>query len=103
MSSSWIRKEKREAIYRRDNYKCAYCGCTCKGDELTLDHVKPRAKRGRNEASNLVTACRSCNLEKSNKTMNQYIAYLEGNGIDLRDAIKRRVVNAKRRKLVWLS
>jgi len=40
--SGWIRKEKRQKIYTRDNHTCLYCGDSIydtAGLVLTLDHV----------------------------------------------------------------
>ena len=53
-------------ILRRDESCCIYCGRTPRNDSVQLhaDHVKPRVAGGSNEESNLVTACRECNLGK---------------------------------------
>ena len=53
-------------ILRRDGSSCIYCGRTPQNDgvQLHVDHVKPRVAGGSNEESNLVTACRDCNLGK---------------------------------------
>lgn len=59
-----VPKHLREAVYRRDSYTCIYCGST---DDLTADHVIPRAKGGPDELWNLVTACRKCNGTKQDK------------------------------------
>ena len=55
----------RHNIYRRDGYACVYCGTK---QELTLDHVLPKAQGGGSKWTNLVTACRSCNAEKADRT-----------------------------------
>ena len=55
----------RENIFKRDDYSCVYCGMS-KKRFLTLDHVHPKSKGGKNTWSNLVTACLSCNQEKDN-------------------------------------
>lgn len=55
----------RRHILRRDFFSCQYCGS---GEELTLDHVMPRSRGGRDTWQNLVTACRSCNQRKGNRT-----------------------------------
>ena len=52
-------------IYKRDGYACLYCG---KKDNLTLDHVLPRSRGGRDSWENLVSACQKCNTEKGNNT-----------------------------------
>lgn len=52
-------------------YHCAYCTSEC-SDDLTLDHVVPRSKGGKNTVSNLVVACRICNEAKANKAVEQF-------------------------------
>ena len=61
----------RENIYKRDNYECVYCGEDNK-KLLTLDHVVPQSKGGPNSWENLVTACKKCNGEKSDLTLEEY-------------------------------
>lgn len=55
-------------IYLRDNHTCQYCGRRFHGSELTLDHVLPRSRGGRNTWENLVTACKKCNQAKDART-----------------------------------
>ena len=61
----------RENVYRRDNFECVYCG-DYNRKTLTLDHVVPQSKGGKDTWDNLVTACRKCNSEKSNLTLEEY-------------------------------
>jgi 5-methylcytosine-specific restriction endonuclease McrA len=61
----------RDNIFRRDNYECIYCGCDSK-KELTLDHVIPQSKGGPNTWENLVTACKRCNCEKADLTLEEF-------------------------------
>lgn len=73
--SKWIRPEKRLAIYLRDRFTCSYCGVDLRDKEpaeVSLDHLKPFSKGGTNEATNLVTACRSCNCGRGDKPWRQY-------------------------------
>lgn len=58
----------RNRIFRRDNHECVYCGSK---KELTIDHVIPRSKGGRNTWTNLVTCCQKCNLKKGDKTLEE--------------------------------
>lgn len=48
----------------RDGFKCQYCNKTFSHRSLTVDHVKPKAKGGKNEWTNLVAACKHCNARK---------------------------------------
>jgi 5-methylcytosine-specific restriction endonuclease McrA len=47
----------------RDAWICAYCG----GVATTADHVIPKDAGGKDELSNLVSACLRCNGRKSNR------------------------------------
>jgi 5-methylcytosine-specific restriction endonuclease McrA len=72
--SNWIRKERRYAIYHRDNYTCCYCGevfATHRG--LSLDHVVARENGGSNDSTNLVTACVSCNSRKGDTPIHLFV------------------------------
>lgn len=48
-------------LFLRDRFTCQYCGST---DDLTFDHVIPRAFGGRTTWGNVTTACAPCNLRK---------------------------------------
>jgi|TARA_R100000482_G_C5027241_1_gene102423 5-methylcytosine-specific restriction endonuclease McrA len=58
----------RNLIYKRDKNKCQYCGST---KNLTIDHVIPKSKGGQDTWENLVVACSSCNVKKSDKLLEQ--------------------------------
>ncbi len=51
----------RDNIFKRDGYKCLYCGSK---KDLTLDHVLPKARGGKTTWNNLATACKPCNSKK---------------------------------------
>jgi len=55
----------RPAIFRRDAQTCQYCGSKA---NLTLDHVEPRARGGKDTWENLVTACVTCNNRKGDRS-----------------------------------
>jgi 5-methylcytosine-specific restriction endonuclease McrA len=59
----------RNNIFARDNYTCQYCGKMTK--DLTLDHVIPKRLGGKSTWENLVSACKSCNNKKGEKTLQQ--------------------------------
>lgn len=52
-------------VFKRDKYKCVYCGSKKK---ITLDHVIPHSNGGKTELNNLVTCCNECNNKKGNRT-----------------------------------
>ena len=97
--SKWIRPEKREKIYTSDGHRCCYCGDSIHdtaGMVLTLDHIVPCELGGDNKATNLVTACRSCNSSKRALPLGQFLMVLQDRGVDT-DAVKKNVRNASRR------
>ncbi len=53
-------------LFLRDEFTCQYCGAR---DDLTFDHVIPRAAGGVTSWDNVVAACASCNLRKGAKPM----------------------------------
>lgn len=55
----------RRNIYLRDGFRCQYCLMSLPPDGLTLDHVIPRSKGGKLTWTNTVSACRTCNVRKS--------------------------------------
>jgi 5-methylcytosine-specific restriction endonuclease McrA len=56
----------RKNLFRRDEFRCQYCGR--KDVPLTIDHVIPRSRGGGESWENLITACKSCNSLKGNRT-----------------------------------
>ncbi len=61
----------REMLFARDRFICAYCGGRFRPGELTAEHVKPQSRGGRDTWTNLVSACKPCNLRKGNRTPEQ--------------------------------
>lgn len=58
----------RREIINRDNNQCQYCSIELPNDKLTLDHIIPKSKGGKNTWDNLVAACKKCNQKKGNRT-----------------------------------
>jgi len=59
----------RKKILQRDGHRCGYC---LKKDKfMTIDHIIPRSKGGKNTWTNLVTACSKCNSKKGDRTPKQ--------------------------------
>lgn len=53
-------------VFKRDGFKCQYCGAAAPEAILEVDHVHPVSKGGGNELLNLITSCKTCNSGKSN-------------------------------------
>lgn len=45
---------------------CNYCGCK---EKLSLDHIFPQKFGGKDDADNLILACKSCNSSKGKKDL----------------------------------
>ncbi|WP_412067170.1 HNH endonuclease [Rubrivirga sp. IMCC43871] len=55
----------RRNVIRRDGHRCVYCGAT---ERLTIDHVRPKSRGGKDTWENLVAACTPCNNRKGSRT-----------------------------------
>lgn len=56
---------------------CAYCG----GENVTqVDHVIPLSRGGTHDRANLVPACKSCNMDKLDFTVEEWKALREEEG-----------------------
>lgn len=70
--SGQLHKWKRE-IHERDDYTCYYCENKFAYNELHVDHLVPASKGGKDKKENLVTACKKCNLTKSDLTLKDFL------------------------------
>lgn len=61
----------RHNIFRRDDNRCQYCGIRPGSEELTIDHVTPKALGGRTTWENCVLACVECNSIKGSFLLEQ--------------------------------
>lgn len=68
-----ISSNKRHNVFMKTFYHCAYCGkILCNTDDLTIDHMNPKAKGGTDEMDNLVGCCKSCNQIKADRTVMEF-------------------------------
>ena len=67
----------RQLVFERDDFTCVYCGRNSGDIRLTIDHVTPITQGGGNDPSNLVTACADCNLDKWNRTIDEWDTYCQ--------------------------
>jgi 5-methylcytosine-specific restriction endonuclease McrA len=61
-------KFSRLNVYARDRFVCQYCVKQFMTEDLTFDHVVPRAAGGRTTWENIVTCCVPCNSAKADRT-----------------------------------
>lgn len=66
-----ISKKRRFEVFKRDGFKCAYCGASPPSTILEVDHIEPKSGGGKNDINNLVTACFGCNRGKSNTSLSK--------------------------------
>jgi 5-methylcytosine-specific restriction endonuclease McrA len=66
-----VRFCRKNVIVGRDRCICAYCGERYHTEDLTIDHVRPRAQGGTTCWENVVTACMACNQRKADRTPEQ--------------------------------
>jgi 5-methylcytosine-specific restriction endonuclease McrA len=66
-------------ILERDKFRCQYCGLDGLANfenslVMSVDFVVPRARKGKKDPSNLVAACRPCNLMKGERVFGNFEA-----------------------------
>lgn len=79
------------AVHARDGYRCVYCRAA---GSLSVDHVRTRFEGGTHEASNLVTACTTCNSLRGACPLDLWAEWCERRGVGKKAQILMRVVLA---------
>lgn len=64
-----ITKKLRFEVFKRDGFKCQYCGRSAPDVVLQVDHITPVSKGGTNDLTNLITSCVECNQGKKATTL----------------------------------
>jgi 5-methylcytosine-specific restriction endonuclease McrA len=64
VTSSEAKRKWKQSIKEHWGHECAYCGET---ENLTLDHITPRARGGTDRVTNIVCACKECNISKGHQ------------------------------------
>jgi len=64
-----ISKKLRFEIFKRDSFKCQYCGKEAPNVILEVDHITPVSKGGKNDILNLITCCFDCNRGKGKRLL----------------------------------
>ena len=63
---------KKNSILNKTAGHCAYCGCVLNVNNMTRDHVVPKSRGGTSELDNLLPACRACNLQKGDDSLDSF-------------------------------
>lgn len=66
-----VQQLSRKNILARDHNMCQYCDTKFHPSELTLDHIIPRSKGGRDTWDNLVACCEPCNKRKADMSVEE--------------------------------
>jgi hypothetical protein len=53
-------------VFKRDGFKCGYCGQEPPAVILEVDHIEPKSKGGKDDINNYITSCFDCNRGKKN-------------------------------------
>lgn len=86
MARKPISKKLRFDVFKRDSFKCVYCGAVPGPDVLLeVDHVQPVAEGGENEIDNLVTACLTCNRGKGAEPLSVVPQSLEAKAAEVHE------------------
>lgn len=64
-----LSKKIRFEVFKRDAFKCQYCGASAPDVILEVDHIDPLSKNGADEMLNYITACQACNAGKSDRRL----------------------------------
>lgn len=64
-----LSKKVRFEVFKRDSFKCQYCGAAAPEAILVVDHIDPLSKDGADEMVNYITACQPCNAGKSDRKL----------------------------------
>jgi len=69
-----VSTEELQQLLIEDNTECFYCGCVVTDYNRHIDHFIPISKGGLHDLQNLVVACATCNLKKSDKMPEEFMA-----------------------------
>lgn len=99
-----ISKRIRFEVFKRDSFRCNYCGNNPPTVTLEVDHIHPVSKGGDNTIENLITSCFDCNRGKSNielSTIPKSISITAEEIQEREDQLKeyKRILDAKKRRV----
>ena len=96
-----VSKRIRFEVFKRDHFKCQYCGRTPPEVVLEIDHITPKAAGGQESINNYITACSDCNRGKGSIKLESIPASIQDNIALLKE--KRKQLKAYNRFLLDLQ
>jgi len=75
--------EIRNYLLETKGHTCQYCGGLSGDKQLEVEHMHPKSRGGSNRLANLNLACHTCNDDKNNLTLPEYVARLKGSSSNL--------------------
>lgn len=84
-----INRAKREAVYRKYDGRCAYCGNKIAYKDMQVDHFIPRrgySEKGSDDIENLMPSCRRCNHYKRATPLELWRIFIQEIPMKLRNA-----------------
>lgn len=64
-----LSKKTRFQVFKRDEFRCCYCGQCPPNVVLEIDHIIAVANGGTNQIDNLITSCFDCNRGKGAESL----------------------------------
>jgi len=74
-----VSRKIRFEVFKRDGFKCSYCGKAPPTVILEVDHIDPKSRGGKDHINNLLTACFDCNRGKKNIPLDKIPLQLKDN------------------------
>jgi len=68
-----VKSKTKQRLLVATNFTCTYCGRECEPHFLQIDHVLPRNKGGKNRDDNYAVSCSTCNQQKSDLLLDDFI------------------------------
>lgn len=73
--SRWI-NEIREYLLEKFGHTCQYCGGKSGDSVLEWEHIHPKSRGGSDRVKNAILSCSSCNRDKDNQTLEEWIGQI---------------------------
>ncbi|MBF0784043.1 hypothetical protein E4T80_00925 [Muribacter muris] len=73
-------------IKRKLNNQCRFCGVDL-DNSLHIEHLTPVSRGGSSNKNNLTLSCYKCNMEKTNKTLDEYLEWRKERNLFIREVL----------------